>query len=447
MTLPTSSIDAPPAFAQSGGWGLFREPSVEADYRSWHRDEITPVTRAVGIGSAVVWVLIPVMYTWAIGESPRLLYISNWAIAAPTLIIVVLASYTKLRRWMNLATAFVAIVIGLNFVWIMSSLYGTHSGTVACGVLSVIFYPLVVRLPTRETAAVVATLTTVPVALLIRDTQQGEVPLSQAWPYIAILLASSPILVIAAALIERGMRRQFIAQRTVARQQEQLKSSRRLLQRYAPAAVVDRIESGDHEAIGVPQRLRVTALSSDLAGFTALADRLDPESLSQIISEYVGSMSEIIEGQSGVVTEFAGDGLMAIFGAPERCEPVDQVRQAMAAAEGMHRRLEELNDAWYQLGIEQPLKVRVGINSGVLSVGTFGSDGRGTYTAIGLQMNIAARIQAQTEPGRTLLSGTSWHLVKDEAAFEPLGEVMVKGVHFPISVYAPREDSSATVTS
>jgi len=447
MTLPTSSIDASPAFAQSGRWGMFREPSVEADYRAWHRDEITPVTRAVGIGSAVVWLLIPVMYAWMIGETPRLLFVSTWAIAVPTLTIVVLLSYTTLRRWMNLATAFVAIVIGLNFAWFMSSQYGTHSGTVACGVLSVIFYPLVVRLPTRESAAVVVTLTAAPVALLIRDTQQGEVSLSQTWPYIAILLASAPILVVAAALIERGMRRQFIAQRTVARQQEQLQASRRLLQKYAPAAVVDRIESGDHEAIGVPQRLRVTALSSDVAGFTALADRLDPESLSQIISEYVGAMSEIIEGQRGVVTEFAGDGLMAIFGAPERCEPVDQVRQAMAAAQGMHRRLAELNDTWYQLGIEQPLHVRVGINSGVLSVGTFGSDGRGTYTAIGLQMNIAARIQAQAKPGRTLLSGTSWHLVKDEATFEPLGEVMVKGVHFPISVYAPHEESSATVIS
>ena len=66
------------------------------------------------------------------------------------------------------------------------------------------------------------------------------------------------------------------------------------------------------------------------------------------------------------------------------------------------------------------------------------SDGRATYTAIGLQMNVAARIQAQCEPGGTLLSSASWHLVKDTVECDPLGEVTVKGVHFPISIYAPR---------
>jgi class 3 adenylate cyclase len=104
---------------------------------------------------------------------------------------------------------------------------------------------------------------------------------------------------------------------------------------------------------------------------------------------------------------------------------------------GMHAKLAELNHTWFHLGIEQPLKVRIGINTGVLSVGTFGSVGRGTYTAIGLQMNIAARIQAQCEPGSTLLSSSSWHLVKEKVPCEPLGEVTVKGVHFPISIYSP----------
>ena len=148
-------------------------------------------------------------------------------------------------------------------------------------------------------------------------------------------------------------------------------------------------------------------------------------------------MSDVIEGQRGVVTEFAGDGLMAIFGAPERLEPAEQVRAALAAASGMQTRLAELNESWPALGIDQPLQVRIGINTGVLSVGTFGSDGRATYTAIGLQMNIAARIQAHCEPGSILLSKSSWHLVKDEVDGEPLGEVTVKGVHFPINVYSP----------
>jgi class 3 adenylate cyclase len=187
-------------------------------------------------------------------------------------------------------------------------------------------------------------------------------------------------------------------------------------------------------------------MSSDVAGFTALADQIDPESLSQIINEYMATMSDVVESQGGVVTEFAGDGLMAIFGAPETLEPEEQVLRALAAANAMHARLAELNKAWFRLGIEQPLRVRIGINTGMLSVGTFGSEGRSTYTAIGLQMNVAARIQAQCEPGGTLLSSASWHLVNDAVECDPLGEVTVKGVHFPISIYAPRTPADRGLT-
>lgn len=240
-----------------------------------------------------------------------------------------------------------------------------------------------------------------------------------------------PVVIVSAVLTEAGLRKQYVSEQTIAHQ-------RNLIRRYVPSAVATSIESGHGESVGVPQRRRVTALSSDVAGFTALADRLDPESLSQIVSEYVGAMSEVIEGQGGVVTEFAGDGLMAIFGAPNDVEPEDQVHRALGAATAMHARLKKLNESWFRLGTDQPLMVRIGINTGVLSVGTFGSDGRGTYTAIGLQMNIAARIQAHCEPGATLLSNSSWHLVKDQVPCESLDTVNVKGVHFPISVYAPQ---------
>ena len=70
-------------------------------------------------------------------------------------------------------------------------------------------------------------------------------------------------------------------------------------------------------------------------------------------------------------------------------------------------------------------------------IGTFGSAVRATYTGIGLQTNIAARIQSQCPPGSVLLSKTSWHLVSDTVPCEPHGEIEVKGVHFPIAMYEP----------
>jgi class 3 adenylate cyclase len=418
-------------FAQRARWRAFRDPSVEASFRVWHREQILPAARLAAIGPTLIWVVVPLWFALTFGQTPSVLVIGAWAIAVPALLGLLLVTHARLRRWVTEAAMLVNVVIGLDFVWIMSSVYGPTSGTVTAGVFATIFFPLIVRISTGKTAVITTTLTSVPVALLIDGTRRGHVALVDSWPYIVVLALCAPLIVVAAALIESGMRQQFAAQSL-------LQASQRLLRRYAPAAVADRIESGDAESVGQPQRLRVTALSSDVAGFTALADRIDPESLSHIINEYVATMSDVVESQHGVVTEYAGDGLMAVFGAPEQLDPADQVRHALAAARAMHARLAELNESWYHLGIEHPLKVRVGINTGMLSVGTFGSDGRATYTAIGLQMNVAARIQAQCEPGRTLLSSASWHLIKDEVECEPLGEVTVKGVHFPISIYVPR---------
>jgi class 3 adenylate cyclase len=433
MTTPT--LDQ---FARRGRWRSFTDPEIEAGFQTWHREHVLRVVRPVGLISAVLWAANPVVYNWAIGDVPAALKIGNWLIAVPVLVMALLASYTSLARWMTVATTIVIITLGLDFGWIMSQLYGWFDGTVVAAVLVFVFFAVIVRLSTLAAAVAVIVLTAAPVGLLTVGIMSGRTSLLHAWPYVLILLTLAPIVIVAASQIEGGMRREFAAQQVVARQKRQLEASQRLIRRYAPAAVAARIESGDAEAVGVPQRMRVTALSSDVAGFTTLADRLDPEALSEVINEYVGAMSSIVEGHGGVITEFAGDGLTAIFGAPERVEPVDQVRQAVAAATEMHRRLAELNASWGALGVDRPLQVRIGINTGVLSVGTFGSDGRATYTAIGLQMNIAARIQAQCEPGQTLLSSTSWHAVKDEVACDLLAEVQVKGVHFPISVYEPR---------
>jgi len=425
------SIAVPNKFAQRGRWRAFRDHSVEASFRAWHRDEVLPVARVIGMVTVVLWGSIPLLYLLVVGTSPGVLYVSAWAISFPLLAATLLASRTRLVRWANGGMTFVILVIGINFIWIQSTMYGTFYGTVSLAGLFTAFTPLVLRLRTWGTALNATVACGLPVGLMVAGTVGGEVRLEDGWPYLAILLTALPLVIFASAQTETGMRSQFAAQ-------VQLQASQRLLRRYAPAAVAERIESGNAETVGHPQRMRVTAMSSDVAGFTALADQIDPESLSQIINEYMAAMSDVVESHGGVVTEFAGDGLMAIFGAPEGLEPEEQVRRALSAATAMHARLADLNKTWFRLGIEQPLRVRIGINTGMLSVGTFGSDGRATYTAIGLQMNVAARIQAQCEPGGTLLSSASWHLVNDTVECDSLGEVTVKGVHYPISIYAPR---------
>ncbi len=220
-------------------------------------------------------------------------------------------------------------------------------------------------------------------------------------------------------------------------QRHDLEQSRKLIRRYVPSSVVDSIIDGRLDSVDKPQRRRVTILFSDIVGFTNMADRMDAESMTQVLNEYMISMAEIIERHGGTLTEFAGDGLMSLFGAPVEMEPEDQVESAVRAALEMQASIPDLNKGWLKLGMGNPLTMRIGINTGVLSVGSFGSEGRMTYTAIGLQTNVASRIESHCESGGVLLSEDSWHLVKDRIDCVPKGEVKCKGVHYPVKVYAP----------
>src|SRR5687768_2282534 len=128
-------IAVPDKFAQPARWRAFRDPSVEADYRQWHRDQILPVARVVGAVAVVFWALIPLSFELLVGEAPRALYISTWAIAVPVFLGLLVASFTRLRRWAIGAMVFAVIVIGLDFIWIFSIMYDPDSGAITCGVL------------------------------------------------------------------------------------------------------------------------------------------------------------------------------------------------------------------------------------------------------------------------------------------------------------------------
>jgi len=220
------------------------------------------------------------------------------------------------------------------------------------------------------------------------------------------------------------------------RAERALQNSRELIRRYVPPTVAQRIIAGREADIETPQRRRLTVFFSDIVGFTDIADRVEPEVITQVLNEYLSAMSAIVDEHGGTLNEFSGDGIMALFGAPEPMEPREQVLKAVAMAQAMQRHMARLNEGWRALGLGDELQVRMGINTGMLSVGSFGSQGRMTYTAIGLQTNVTNRIQAHCRPGQILLSDASWQLVRDEVRCAPRGEIDVKGVHFPVRVYA-----------
>jgi class 3 adenylate cyclase len=169
--------------------------------------------------------------------------------------------------------------------------------------------------------------------------------------------------------------------------------------------------------------------------FTEVSDLLEPEDLTALLVDYLSTMGDQVEKYGGTLNEFAGDGLMAMFGAPYPLAPEDQAQRAIAAARDMQHQMLALNARWEKLGIGRPLSIRIGINTGTVSVGSFGSKGRMTYTAMGLETNITSRIEKEAEPGSILVSNSTYRLLGDRVRCEPRGQIECRGVHYPVSVF------------
>jgi class 3 adenylate cyclase len=217
--------------------------------------------------------------------------------------------------------------------------------------------------------------------------------------------------------------------------QANLDRATHLIRRYLPSQHADRILSGEHSETSTPERTRLTMFFSDVEGFTEASDQLDAEDLAAVLNEYLSEMSVIAERFGGTIDQFVGDGIMIFFGAPQATSDKDHALRAVRMALEMQRRMLELKDIWAERGIRKPFRARIGINTGYASVGDFGSDGRKVYSAIGVQVNIAARVQSHCKPGKTLISDTTWALVNGEVVCADKGELQLKGVHYPVRVY------------
>lgn len=216
---------------------------------------------------------------------------------------------------------------------------------------------------------------------------------------------------------------------------QRLERAADLIRRYVASQVADRILHGEADTPGTQQRRKLTVCFSDLKGFAEAADMMASEDLSYILNEYLSEMAAIAVAHGGTIDKFIGDAVMVFFGAPGSMADREQALAAVRMAMAMHRRMEYLRQKWFDEGIQFPFDLRVGINTGIASVGSFGSRDRLDYTAIGKQVNLAARLEEVCEPGRILVSHPTWALVKGEYTCTPRGELHVPGIHHPVKVY------------
>ncbi|NUN65808.1 response regulator [Pseudanabaena biceps] len=186
-----------------------------------------------------------------------------------------------------------------------------------------------------------------------------------------------------------------------------------VLKRFLPASLVSKAATGELSLDLRPEPKMITVLFTDIVGFTSLANTLRSRRVAELLNQYLGAMTEAIFANGGTVDKFMGDGIMALFGAPEECSPNEQVRRAVKTAKDMQRYLAQLNEQWQAQGIPK-VRFRCGIHQGTAVVGMFGSAERSDYTAIGPTVNIAARIQAAAEPDCILVSAAVADYLNDE---------------------------------
>jgi class 3 adenylate cyclase len=205
------------------------------------------------------------------------------------------------------------------------------------------------------------------------------------------------------------------------------------LKLYLPHQFVETLASAD--AAPDYRRRRLTIFFSDVQGFTRWTDKLEPEDVREMLNRYLSEMSAIAIKWGGTIDKFIGDAMMIFFGDPEFTNDRDHARRCVRMALEMQGKMRELRARWENIGFDEPLGIKMGINTGYATVGNFGSENRLNYTALGSAVNLASRLQATCAPDRITISHPTYLLVEDEIACESRGRIEAKGFIEPVEIY------------
>ena len=203
------------------------------------------------------------------------------------------------------------------------------------------------------------------------------------------------------------------------------------LARFLSPQVAELVSSVDGEALLGGHRRIITAVFSDLRGFTAFAETAEPEELLDMLRDYHAEMGALVVEFGGTLEHFAGDGILVFFNDPVP-QPDHEVR-AVRMAVAMRERFEAMNVAWRRRGYD--LGFGVGMAVGHATLGRIGFDGRYDYAAIGTVVIMASRLCSEARPGQILINQRGYSAVEDVVYGEPIGELTLKGFSRPVSAY------------
>jgi adenylate cyclase len=271
-----------------------------------------------------------------------------------------------------------------------------------------------------------------------------------AWTAIAVIALRrgtslnmvQPLTGIALALFAGTAYRYFV-------EDHQKRVVKKLFGRYVSKDVYEQLIAHPDRAELGGKRREMTVLFSDIRGFTAVTESGNPEELVAQLNEYFSRMVQIVFRHHGTVDKFVGDMVMALYGAP--VDDADHAEHAVASAVDMVRELGELNRTWAARRMAQ-LDIGIGINSGDMIAGNIGSSSIMSYTVIGDNVNVAARLESLNKDYQTriIISDATRIRLKGDYGLRPLGDVVVRGRTRPVAIFqvvvpAPLEESNRTV--
>jgi class 3 adenylate cyclase/tetratricopeptide (TPR) repeat protein len=204
------------------------------------------------------------------------------------------------------------------------------------------------------------------------------------------------------------------------------------IQKYLPEGLTEKILSQRNRIEG--ERKQVTVMFCDMEGYTSLSEMLGIEEAYALMDQVYEILIHKVHDYGGTVNEMTGDGIMALFGAPIALE--DAPQRAIRSAYAIQREMSKFSENTKQKrGISTPIKMRIGIHTGPVVVGTLGNDLRVEFKAVGETVNLASRIEAIAEPGATCVTEDTFTLTEGFFRFEALGDKNVKGMQEPVKAY------------
>jgi class 3 adenylate cyclase len=221
----------------------------------------------------------------------------------------------------------------------------------------------------------------------------------------------------------------------IAQKNKELEALSIKLSKYLSPQIYKSIFTGAQGVEIASNRKKLTIFFSDVVNFTETTDKLESEDLTNLLNRYLTEMSDIALRHGATIDKYIGDAIMVFFGDPETRGLKEDALACVRMAVDMARRMRALRSEWQELGAEKPFRVRIGINTGYVTVGNFGSNDRMEYTIIGNAVNLTARLQSHAAIDGILMGHETYSLVKDEIAAEERSPIKVKGFTDPIRCY------------